>query len=124
MLTQVSRRTVIATVAVHGFHAWKDAPPSVSYLASRHRHIFTIKAFFPVGHDDRDVEFHIAQGWITSILDDAYPKQSGGYDFFNASCETIARVVHDELKEQGVFTSAVEVWEDNENGARVEFVQL
>ena len=63
-MLRVAKRTVIATVQVVGYHKWADAPEEVRYLSNHHRHLFTVRAEFDVTHDDRDVEFHIAQGWL------------------------------------------------------------
>lgn len=118
---QVSRRTVTATVARVGFHSWPAAPARVGYLASPHRHLFTIRAEFDVTHADRDVEFHIAQGWLDAAVRELYPQEQdrGEYAFGHSSCEHIAQAVAEALPHR---PRAVEVWEDMENGARVEFL--
>ena len=110
--------TVIAVVRVIGFHAWPAAPPSVAHLAVRHRHVFTIRAEFGVVHGDREVEFHTAQKWVADVLRFAVPAYDFGYEFGSMSCEHIAQLVHQQLH---IKPSAVEVWEDDENGSRVEF---
>ena len=112
---------VIVVVRVPGFHNWPDAPEPVAYLRARHRHLFTVRVEFDVTHDDRDVEFHIAQGWIRA----SFMRRLGGapFEFGARSCEQIAHEVAVELKTFHRAPCAVEVWEDDENGARVEFAQ-
>ena len=116
------RRTiVIATVKVVGFHAWADAPDEVYYLASKHRHLFTVRVEFDVTSEARQVEFHIAQGWIKRALDTKWGTGPGICNFEDRSCETIARELRDMLAFKGYKASAIEVWEDDENGARVQW---
>jgi hypothetical protein len=117
--SQVSRTTVIVTVRVPGFHAWPNAPGAVRYLAHRHRHLFTVRAEFDVVNCDREVEFHIAQGWVRDAVDTLAPKT----DFKAMSCESIAIALHMVMADKRRRTSAIEVWEDDENGSRVEFAK-
>lgn len=121
----VSRRVVIATIKVPGFHAWLNAPPPVEYLGQEHRHVFTIRCEVEVRHGDRDVEFHMLQGWMRDATKDAFGLR-GDHDihFGGRSCETIATELHLQLFEAGIHCSAIEVWEDDENGARVEFTNI
>jgi len=116
---QVCKRTVIATVQTVGFHRWEAAPDEVHYLSKVHRHLFTVRAEFDVTHDERDVEFHIAQGWLRTALSARWSVGYHGIDFMAQSCETIAEELHAELLKAEHEASAVEVWEDGENGARV-----
>ena len=122
----VSERIVIATIAVVGFHRWEGALPAVKYLAGTHRHLFTIRAEFGVSHDDRDVEFHIAQGWLRDALVRVWGTPSGVCDFGAMSCEMIAERINLALwNGPGQrCASALEVWEDGENGARVCFAEV
>jgi len=107
--------SIMVTHRVHGFHYWSAAPDEVAYLRARHRHLFLIIVSWAVKHDDRDVEFHIAQQWIR----DVFPSVM---DFGSKSCEMIARDLHSDLvAADRPAPRWVEVWEDDENGARVEF---
>ena len=116
--SRVSKRTVFAVIRVVGFHAWEGAPPRVGYLSSSHRHVFTIRAEYVVSHGDRDVEFHIAQGWLRDAVSTVWSHNGDGYQFGGMSCEDIAeRLCHG----LSVKPNAIEVWEDDENGSRVEF---
>lgn len=61
---------------------------------------------------------------IVEILCREYEKSPNGhaheFEFENASCEQIAAVVWKALENSEIWCRAVEVWEDNENGARLE----
>ena len=116
------KKTVIAVVQVVGFHAWPNAPREVRYLSHPHRHVFTFRVEFDVT-EDRQVEFHLAQRSVRETIDLLW---DGGevreYDFGERSCETIASEVGERMRVPGGYRpSAVEVWEDSENGARVEW---
>ena len=52
--------TVVLIAVTFSFEAWHRWPGAVTphgYLGTRHRHLFRVKAWLPVRHDDRDVEF-------------------------------------------------------------------
>lgn len=106
---------IIVVVRVPGFHRWPDALPAVSFLSAQHRHMFTIRVEFVVSHADRQREFFITQAHTTDVLNKLWPRNDNGYEFGASSCEHIAAALLNEL-----HATAVEVWEDDENGARVE----
>jgi hypothetical protein len=113
--------TVIATFRVHGFHAWPRAPREVAYLSSRHRHEFHFRVEVEVTDPDREVEFHTLQRASLAVLAEAYPGAvvPGEYEFGPSSCEHIATSLLNKMVKVGHPVSAVECWEDGENGARV-----
>lgn len=113
---------VTSVVRAAGTHHWEGAPPEVAFLASPHRHLFTFRAEFGVGHGDREVEFFVAQNWIRAALRACWPLDAvAGYEFGQSSCEQLAAWLADALKTRfAAPVLAVEVWEDDENGARVE----
>lgn len=92
-----------------GFHRWRDAPADVAFLRNYHRHVFYAKVGVKVGHMNRDVEFFQLKRRVDSYLAEHFQMQ-----YFEASCEMIAA---DLLKQFDAV--AVEVSEDNENGATV-----
>jgi hypothetical protein len=104
---------VMVTHRVPGFHYWPGAPDEVSYLAHRHRHLFMVIVSVTVGHDNREVEFHTLQGDVRSQFSD-------NMDFGARSCEMIAKDLIGKLEASGYRVAWAEVWEDGENGARVE----
>jgi len=118
-----TRTHVIMTCAVPGWHHWLEAPPEVSYLACTHRHLFTFKVRVLVGHDDRQVEFHLLRAQVLGLVRDRWPAPgwgADGHDFGSNSCEALARWLLGALLGTGLAVAAVECWEDDENGSSVE----
>lgn len=104
--------TVYCTVLFEAIHNWPDCPfEEVAYLRTPHRHVFHIKAYKRVFHDDRDVEFIMLKHQIENYLSTVYST----HEFGAKSCEMLGR----ELMEQFDLYK-VEVNEDGENGAIVE----
>ena len=116
-----TKTTVIVTLQVEGLHCWpmaKEIMPEVSFLSDPHRNIFHIKAALQVTHSDRDREFIMFKRDIANFLHKRYYLELQRiHDFGPKSCEMIAAEILD------VFGCEwVEVFEDGENGARVELV--
>ena len=104
--------SVVVTLEVEGFHRWpeaKDILPEVAFLSLRHRHLFKIKAWKAVEHEDRDVEIILLKRKISRYLHSKYGEPC---EFGRMSCEDIAKELVAELD-----LSSVEVLEDGENGA-------
>lgn len=100
---------VWCTVLFEAIHNWPGCPfDEVAYLRNPHRHIFHIKAYHAVNHDDRDVEFIMMKHRIEEYLIATYPDRKFGAK----SCEMLGR----ELIEKFNLTRC-EVSEDGENGA-------
>lgn len=102
-------RHIIITVLQVGYHKWDAAPDDVAFLRNEHRHVFHLKVSFPVTHNDRDLEFFQVQRdlrkWAKS------PMNMNG-----KSCEMLA----EDILKAFPHAAWAEVWEDGENGARVE----
>jgi hypothetical protein len=115
----MTKTTIIVRLQVEGTHRFEKAKelfPSVSFLADRHRHIFHIAASKQVFHDDRDVEFILFKRNILNYIESNYKGFATGMcEFGNMSCEMIAREILEYFE-----CEWVEVFEDGENGARVE----
>ena len=111
-----SMSTIWVTTQVPGFHYWSEAPDSVSFLKNEHRHLFHIRLFVDVEHDDRDVEFFTLKTELESYL-----KMKFGIPayFGQKSCEMIARCISEYFEAGGYNVASVEVSEDGENGAIV-----
>ena len=111
------KKSIIVTTEKVAFHKYDDAPEEVKFLRNLHRHKFYIKLGIEVFHNDRELEFFIVQNKLNNFLKDK--------DIIN-SCEMLGEEIHKWAKE--TFKVAyprkreifVEVFEDNENGARVE----
>lgn len=114
-----SIQLIISTQCV-GFHFYPDAPEVVSFLRFSHRHLFKFKVYFKVLGTNREQEFFILQNKVKAWLSQ-YPKmqdETSDVNFEARSCEQIAQEGLRHLASLGCF--AVEVYEDGENGARVE----
>ena len=109
-----SKQTIIVTMRAVGFHRWPDAPAEVAYLALNHRHEFHLRVEAVVSHGDRELEFHMLKRVVRELWDVEI-------EWGAMSCEHIAIRLADQLEERGKKVSAVEVFEDGECGARVEF---
>jgi hypothetical protein len=99
---------IFITTRFEGFHCWPDAPDEVAFLRSPHRHIFHVRCWRTVDHDDRDIEFI---QWKRQI-DFSIRTLAGENDTMKWSCETWARAIGGT-----VDADTVEVSEDGENGA-------
>lgn len=100
---------VFCTLQFEGIHCWPECPfEEVAYLRDPHRHMFHIKAWKEVQHNDRDVEFIMLKHRIAQYLDDKYPTKQLG----RTSCEMLAKDLIERFD-----LKACEVSEDGENGA-------
>jgi hypothetical protein len=102
--------TIFVRFSEPGMHCWPDAPEHRWYLRSVHRHIFHIEAEIPVHHHDREVEFHDLMDVCRDrfkVLDES------------ASCEQMARWIHQHLTVVYKRPARVTVSEDNECGSTI-----
>jgi hypothetical protein len=111
--------TVMVKLSVDGMHNFPAAAelfPEVAFLADRHRHMFHFKVAKKVYHDDRDIEFIMFKRDVLAYLFDQYSdSQSRTLEFGAKSCEMLAKEILTRFDAEWV-----EVWEDEENGARVD----
>ena len=111
------KRQVLTYNAIEGFHRWPDAPDDCKYLANRHRHVFVIRCWVGVEHNERQVEIITRQHEIEDYLRMTYPNYEGdGHnccDFREMSCESIA----ENLLNRFFDMDKVEVTEDGYGGA-------
>ena len=78
--------------------------------------MFHFTAAKKVNHDDRDIEFIMFKRDILNYLYNEYSdNQSRTHEFGAKSCEMLAREILERFD-----CEWVEVWEDQENGAKVE----
>lgn len=94
-----------------GYHRWVDAPEDVAFLRDWHRHIFGVRLEKEVRHNNRDIEFFQLKRKVDYFLASVYQDKQ-----FELSCEAIAEDLLNKFA-----AVAVEVDEDGENGARVEW---
>lgn len=106
------------TFAWEGVHRWPDADPEgpFAFLANPHRHVFQGDAWIQVYHDDRELEFLAVKLEINRLL----PNYQ---DMGSTSCEQMAKMVAECLLNKYGWNRevTVEVSEDGENGALVEW---
>lgn len=96
------------------FHCWIDAPPEVGFLRNLHRHIFFFEVDVQQFGDDRDLEYFILRKKVMQWFDSQTFSQ-------RTSCEMFARAVREFLLiEYPGRQVCVSVFEDDENGCRVE----
>jgi hypothetical protein len=109
--------TVIITLQYEAFHNWKGVKealpnnPEIHFLFDRHRHVFYIKMEKCVTHSDRDVEIILFKRQVQHYLETKYGRPG---ELGSKSCEMLGEEL---LKKFDCL--AVEVLEDNENGAKV-----
>lgn len=109
------KSTVITDFEVEGFHFYPNAPEKVSFLKSRHRHLFRIKVYYKVTDLDREKEIFIQQDYLKQYLNESYGTPC---EFENMSCEMIAKEMLEFSVDDGAYK--VEVFEDGKGGASVE----
>lgn len=96
------------------FHSWPDAPREVAFLKNLHRHIFFFEVDVQQFGDDRDLEYFILRRKVMQWFDSQTFLQ-------HTSCEMFARAVREFLLiEYPGRQVRVSVYEDDENGCRVE----
>lgn len=113
-------KSIVVTLQLEGLHSWSNCPyKEVSFLREQHRHIFHIKAYKKVSHNDREIEIIMLKRSMQEYLLERWgePSRNQGVrmpilKFGDMSCEMIA--------EKLLYTfslDACEVLEDGENGA-------
>lgn len=109
----MAEKFIWITTSFEGFHQFREAPASVAYLAHLHRHIFHVKVWIEVWHDNRDIEFILFKDLINNIIKDSLHKEDLG------SCEMIADQIYAQVTQEYPDRKIIiEVSEDNENGCR------
>jgi len=103
---------IFVKLRVPGFHHWPNPSINRAYLGQSHRHLFHLEVSMPVGHSDREVEFH-------DLLDDIRTLFPAGQDHGGKSCEMMAEQIAHTLRVHYKRPVTVEVSEDGEVGARI-----
>ena len=111
------KRLIFITTTFEGTHRYDGAPDEVSYLRFPHRHMFGVKVTMEVFHDDREVEFILLKHAVNSFIQEQFCGDNAAL-----SCEMMADTIRNYLLEKYPHRRiAVEVNEDNENGAIIGF---
>lgn len=103
---------------IHRYPAAETDPrlAAVSFLAHPHRHMFHFYVKLQVFHNDREVEFIL----FKRELENLYSQNILQFDY--RSCEMMANDLINYIKEKyPKRIIAVRVYEDNENGAILEY---
>ncbi len=112
---------MVKTIIVRGVfpfvHCYPGAPEPVAYLRNPHRHLFNYEVEIQVHHSDRDLEFIL----VKQDLDEFIRKNNSKWPVVE-SCETLAERLHIYLVNRYGDSRKliVTVFEDNENGGRVQ----
>lgn len=106
---------VKVTLQYEATHNWPGVTEhldlaEVYFLKDEHRHIFWIRAYKEVTHDDRDVEIIKLKRDMLQYLQIQYGERCGSLGA--TSCEMLARDLAENFD-----LSQCEVTEDDENGA-------
>jgi|TARA_B110000503_G_scaffold86922_1_gene132198 hypothetical protein len=124
---QHAKRMIWVTFTKEGIHKYPAAleDPSlatgdeydVSFLGYAHRHIFHFKVGITVTHNDRDIEFIQFKRWLEKLYE-------GELNVDYKSCEMMS----DDLYEQIITKHPgrevhIDVSEDGENGAHIEYAK-
>lgn len=104
------KREVITNNCIEGFHCYPQAKGNIGYLSARHRHIFEIRCWAKVTHNEREIEINTEQNRIESAFNKAF---GAPCEFGDMSCESIAEWLLGEFPEM----SKVQVLEDGYGGA-------
>jgi len=97
-----------------GFHRYTDAPPEVKFLKNIHRHIFYVKIWIEVFHNDRDIEFFLFKSFVESLIKNK--------NLNNKSCEAISDFFYKKISTKFPKRKIkIEISEDNENGSLKEY---
>jgi len=101
---------IFVTTQFVAFHQWEQAPKEVKFLRNLHRHIFKVKVWYAVKHNNRDKEFFIEKRKLDKYIQDFVIDKNK----IVGSCEMVAAKIAN-LDDTSIVK--VEVSEDGENGA-------
>jgi hypothetical protein len=123
-----AKRWIWVTFSREGIHRYPAAATDpllctageydVSFLANSHRHIFHFRVAIEVEHSDRAIEFIQFKRWLEKLYNQDI------LDLDHKSCEMIAEDLYLKIAEKYPNRDVkIDVSEDNENGAHLEFLQ-
>jgi hypothetical protein len=117
------KRWIEVTFQKEGIHKYPAALEDpkladVSFLGYPHRHIFHFRVSISVQHNDREIEFIQFKRWLEGL----YNNQNAILELDYKSCEMIAEDLIKHISEKYPKRDiTVKVFEDNENGAILEY---
>jgi 6-pyruvoyl-tetrahydropterin synthase len=95
------------------FHKWEKAPKEVAFLRNLHRHMFHVKVWLEVQHEDRELEFFMVKRKLVDFCDGFEGRTIGSCE---NTADNIKAFMQMEYPKRGI---EVEVSEDGESGAIV-----
>jgi len=108
-------------------HCYPNPPAVVGFLQNTHRHLFKIKVWIEVFHNNRDLEFFIFQAFVEDCLSTYASLHSktpiGVHEWpISFSCEDLSDYIYREIiiKYPGRQIK-IEISEDGENGSYKEY---
>jgi len=108
---------IYATTKFEAFHKYVDAPEQVNFLRTLHRHLFGVKVWIEVFHNDRDIEFLIFKQEINDLINDLVSE-----DKVVGSCEMVSDYLYHQIRIKYPNREIrIEVNEDDENGSYREY---
>lgn len=108
-------KMIFINTEFEGFHKYPEAPDEVLFLKNYHRHIFKIKVYIEVFHNERDIEFFMFKRFVNSLLNNK--------DMNDLSCEGISDILFGQINKKYPNRKInIEVSEDGENGSWCEYV--
>ena len=122
-----AERKIWVTFRKEGIHCYPAAATDpalatgdeydVSFLASKHRHMFHFKVSISVTHNDRDLEFIRVKRWLENLYKDSIL----ALDY--RSVEMMADELYQEIAVKYPYRHVViEVSEDGENGCCISYL--
>lgn len=113
----IANRSIYVQFAKEGIHRYPDAPAGVEFLKHPHRHMFHFRVQLEVFHNDRDVEFILFKRELEAL----YGSSTLEIDY--KSCEMLAEDLIGYISNKYPGRKIkVDVSEDAENGAILEFI--
>lgn len=105
------------TTSFEDKHRFPTAPAQVKFLRSLHRHRFFVTVYIEQFHNDRDIEYILFKDWLASVIARKIKQMRSA-----KSCEMMAEVLYKEIsKKYRRREVRIEINEDGENGAYIEF---
>ena len=121
-VSDAAKRTIFVTFQKEGIHCYPAAATApaladVSFLGSPHRHIFHFRVDIEVEHSNRDIEFIQFKRWLEQLY------SSGVLELNYKSCEMMAEDLYVQIATRYPERNIkIEISEDGENGAHLEFI--
>lgn len=113
----VTVRWAKVTFQFEGLHMYKDAPEEVSFLRTPHRHLFHATVWVQQHHNERDIEYLQFKFYLQRLF-------QNGWNFVESSCEEMAEQIGMAvIRRYPDRLIKVEVLEDGENGALLEWTR-